>query len=417
MKIAVVGMLDEREQGLGLIRDCIEKRGHDPILIDISMGTGAIKVSLEPDISSQDLAGIGNTTIEKIKEMVTGERDRATSIMSESLGVKLAELQESGTLKGMIAVGGATGTMITLPAMSLLPYGLPKVLISSVAGHPHFANELSKYYGTRDIMVLHSVVDTVGMNGMVRSLMRNGAGAVCGMAESYEPLMNETKPAIAITEYGHCEKGAHYIRDLLEKDFSITSFHATGFGEKSATALVNQGLFEAFIDLVPAGFSEYLFGGIRSAGPERLSAGSELDKPYIIAPGGFDMISCGPIERREKGDPLWVSRKLAERKLLVMDSARVEARLIADEMKSLAFEVARRLNRRKYKRRIKFLIPLKGFSSLGAEGGILHDPDSDRAFIEGIKENLDPEIEIIEMDTHINSPEFAKKVAQVLRRT
>jgi uncharacterized protein (UPF0261 family) len=129
------------------------------------------------------------------------------------------------------------------------------------------------------------------------------------------------------------------------------------------------------------------------------------------------MISCGPLERRDKGDPLWVSRKLAERKLLVMDSARVEVRLIADEMKSLAYEVAQKLNRRKYKRMIKFLIPLKGFSSLGTEGGILHDPGSDRAFIESIKENLDPEIEIIEVDTHINSPEFAEVVVQVLRRT
>ena len=190
-------------------------------------------------------------------------------------------------------------------------------------------------------MVLHSVVDTVGVNAMVRRLMRNGAGAVCGMAESYEPLMNETKPAIAITEFGHCEKGAHYIRDLLEREFSITSFHATGFGEKSVVPLVNQGLFEAFIDLVPAGFSEYLFGGVRSAGPERLKAGSDLDKPYIIAPGGFDMLSCGNILRKDKGDPQRVSRKLGERKLHVMDSVRAEARLIADEMKTLAYTIIR----------------------------------------------------------------------------
>ena len=129
------------------------------------------------------------------------------------------------------------------------------------------------------------------------------------------------------------------------------------------------------------------------------------------------MISCGPLERREKGDPLWVSRKLAERKFLVMDSARVEARLIADEMKSLGHEVVKRLNSREYKRMVKFLLPLKGFSALGTAGGILHDPDSDQAFIESIRENLDPEIELIEVDTHINSPEFAKELVQVLRRT
>ena len=417
MAIAVVGMLDEREQGLGIIKEEIEKRGHEAILIDISMGTGAIDFTLKPNISSHDLIKYRGIALKQITGMLKKERSQATSIMSESLGKKLLELHGSNELKGVIAVGGATGTMITLPAMSLLPFGLPKLLISSVAGHPHFARELSEYYGIRDIMVLHSVVDTVGVNAMVRRLMRNGAGAVCGMAESYEPLMNETKPAIAITEFGHCEKEAHYIRDLLEREFSITSFHATGFGEKSVVPLVNQGLFEAFIDLVPAGFSEYLFGGVRNAGPERLNAGSDLDKPYIIAPGGFDMIGWGSVERKDKGDPKRVLRKPAERKLHIMDSVRVEARLIADEMKRLAYEVAQQLSRRKYKRMIKFLIPLKGFSSLGTEGGIFHDPDSDRVFIESIKENLDPEIEIIEVDTHINSPEFAEVVVRVLRRT
>jgi len=396
MAIAVVGMLDEREQGLGIIKEEIEIRGHKSIVIDISMGTGAIKYTLKPDISSQDLIRTRRTTIEQLKGMLVKERSKATSIMSESLGEKLMELHASGDLCGLIAVGGATGTMIALPAMSLLPYGLPKVLISSVAGHPHFARELSGYYGMKDITVIHSVVDTVGMNSMVRRLMRNGAGAVSGMVESYEPAKETTKVSIAITEFGHCEKGAHYIRELLHETCSVTSFHSTGFGEKAAMAYVNQGLFDAFIDLVPAGFSEHLFGGTRNAGPDRLSAGSDLDMPYIIAPGGFDMIGCGPIERLDANDPLWESLKPAERKFHIMDSARVEVRTSAEKMRRLAIEVAKRLNQRKSKNRAKFVIPLKGFSFPGTEGGTLYDPDSDKAFIETIKECLDPEIEIIE---------------------
>jgi len=264
---------------------------------------------------------------------------------------------------------------------------------------------------------MYSVVDTVGMNSMVRRLMRNGAGAVSGMVESYEPAKETTKVSIAITEFGHCEKGAHYIRELLHETCSVTSFHSTGFGEKAVMAYVNQGLFDAFIDLVPAGFSEYLFGGKRNAGPDRLSAGSDLDMPYIIAPGGFDMIGCGPIERLDANDPLWESLKPAERKFHIMDSARAEVRTSAEEMKRLAIEVAKRLNQRQSKNRVKFMIPLKGFSSPGSEGGSLHDPDSDKAFIETIKEHLDPEIEIIEVDADINSPEFAEEVVQVLCRT
>lgn len=417
MAIAVVGMLDEREPGLGIIKEAIEKRKHKVVLIDISMGTGAIKYTLKPDISTLDLIRTRGTTIEQMTGMLVKERSKATSIMSESLGEKLMELYVSGDLRGVIAVGGATGTMITLPAMSLLPYGLPKVLISSVAGHPHFATELSEYYGMKDLTVISSVVDTVGMNSMVRRLMLNGAGAVSGMVESYEPDEEITKLSIAITEFGHCEKGAHYIRELLNEKCSITSFHSTGFGDKAAMAYVNQGLFDAFIDLVPAGFSEYLFGGSRNAGPDRLSAGSDLDMPYIIAPGGFDMIGCGSVGRRDHDDPLLESVKLAERKIFIMDSVRAEVRTSAEEMKILAIEVAKRLNQRQSKNLVKFIIPLKGFSFPGTEGGILHDPDSDKAFIESIKENLDPEIEIIEVDTDINSPEFAEEVVQILYRT
>jgi len=417
MAIAVIGMLDEREEGLGIIKEEIEKRNHKVILIDIGMGTGAIKYTLKPDISSRDLILTREMTIEQLKGMLVKERSKATSIMSESLGEKLMELHASGDLCGVIAVGGATGTMITLPAMSLLPYGLPKVLISSVAGHPHFATELSGYYGMKDITVISSVVDTVGMNSMVRRLMLNGAGAVSGMVDSYEPDKEIAKVSIAITEFGHCEKGAHYIRELINDTYSITSFHSTGLGEKAAMAYINQGLFDAFIDLVPAGFSEYLFGGKRNAGPDRLSAGSDLDMPYIIAPGGFDMIGCGPIEKLDVNDPLWESLKPAERKFHIMDSARAEVRTSAEEMKRLAVEVAKRLNQRKSKNLVKFMIPLKGFSFPGTEGGTLYDPDSDKAFIETIKESLDPEIEIIEVDADINSPEFAEEVVKVLSRT
>jgi hypothetical protein len=50
-----------------------------------SMGTGANKYALKPDISSQDLIRSRETTIEQIMGMLVKERSRATSIMSESL--------------------------------------------------------------------------------------------------------------------------------------------------------------------------------------------------------------------------------------------------------------------------------------------------------------------------------------------
>ena len=414
MAIVLVGMLDEREEGLQLIKDHIELRGHKPILIDISIGTGAITSSLRPEITSQELAEAGGTTIDAIEGMLAKERKKATSLMADGLGKKLMDLHQTGELEGVIAVGGMTGSFITLSAMKLLPFGVPKLLISSVAAMPAYAREFAEYFGVKDITVMHSVVDTVGLNPLVRSLMVNGAGAICGMVEEYEPPQKEEKASVAITEFGFCDEGAHYVREFMKERFNVISFHATGLDEKAAVDLVSKGLFEAFIDLVPAGFSEHLLGGNRAAGSDRLDAGCKSGKPYILSPCGFDMLSCGPIQRRDESDPLWVSRELAERKLLVQDAIRVQARTDGEEMRTIAREVANRLDRHENKKLVKFVIPVRGFSSLSVEGGALYDPDSDQAFVDELRKNLDPEIEIIEVETHINTPGFARAVVNAL---
>jgi len=257
----------------------------------------------------------------------------------------------------------------------------------------------------------------VGLNPLVRTLAVNGANAICGMVEGFEPSKEEAKPAIAITEFGFVDKGAHYIRDLLEKDYSLVSFHATGLGDRAAKDLVSQGFFQAFIDLVPASFSEYLFGGNRASGPDRLDGPRDSGIPYILAPCGFDMISCGPIDRKDKGDSLWVSRNLAARKLLVQDSLRVQARTSVEEMEVIARSVAEKLNQYKEKRFVKFVIPQKGFSSLSVEGGALFDPVADQAFVNELKKNLDPQIKIREVAAHINTPEFARAVVEALKES
>jgi uncharacterized protein (UPF0261 family) len=388
------------------------------MLMDISIGTGAIASALKPEIPCEEIALAGGTTIEKINGMLAKQRDAATAMMAEGLGKKLLELHGAGRLQAVIAVGGMTGTFICLSAMKQLPFGVPKLMISSVAAMPAYAKKLAEFFGVRDITVMHSVVDTVGMNPLVSRLMVNGAGAICGMAAAAgEVSRKREKPSIALTEFGFCDRGAHFVRDALEKDFDTVSFHATGIGEKAAVDLVDQGLFEAFIDMVPAGFSEYLLGGNRSAGPDRLDAGIRQEKPYILTPCGFDMISCGPIQRRDAGDPLWTTRKLADRKVFVQDAIRVQARTSGEEMQTIAREVAGKLNRCRNKKRVTFIVPTKGFSSLSVPGGALHDPESDQAFIDSLKAHLDREIAIVEVDAHINAPEFARAVVGALYRS
>ena len=417
MSIVIVGMLDEREEALKIIKEKIEKRGHKTLLIDISIGTGAIVSSLKADVTCEEIARLGGGTIEQIKGMLAKEREKATSMVAEGLSKKVTELYQAGELKGMIAIAGMTGTFLSLTAMRALPFGVPKLLISSVTAMPAYASRLADYFGVRDITVMHSVVDTVGLNPLVRTLAVNGANAIAGMVERLEPLKKEKRPAIALTEFGFCDKGAHFVRELLEKEYDLISFHATGIGDRAAVDLVSQGFFEAFIDLVPASFSEYLFGGNRASGPNRLDAALRTPIPYILSPCGFDMISCGPIERRDKGDPVWVSRKLAERKLLIQDAIRVQARTSVEEMETIAKAVAEKLNLYPNKNLLKFIIPQKGFSSLSVEGGALYDPVADQAFADALRKYLDPGIKMVEVDTHINTPEFARVVVEALQES
>jgi uncharacterized protein (UPF0261 family) len=269
MSIAIIGMLDEREESLRLLQKCIQARGHQTVLIDISIGKGPIKPTLRADVSGDELAGSAGTTLEKIKRMVTKNEKRAAAVMSEGLKNRLLEGHQNGKLQGVVAVTGMTGSLISLWAMKSLPFGIPKLLISSAVAMPSNARGLSEFFGMRDITVMHSVVDTVGLNPFVRTLMINGAGSICGMVEAFRPAQKTGKPSIAMTEWGYSDMVAHYIRELLEDKYDVVSFHSTGIGEKAAVELVDQNVFEAFMDLVPAGFSEYLMDGNRAAGPGR----------------------------------------------------------------------------------------------------------------------------------------------------
>ena len=86
-------------------------------------------------------------------------------------------------------------------------------------------------------------------------------------------------------------------------------------------------------------------------------------------------------------------------------------------MQIIARAVAEKLNRAGNKKLVKFIIPTKGFSSVGIEGGALCDQEADRAFIEQLIHHADPEIEIIEVDAHINTQVFAQAVVKALHQT
>jgi uncharacterized protein (UPF0261 family) len=178
--------------------------------------------------------------------------------------------------------------------------------------------------------------------------------------------------------------------------------------------LLDQGIFDGVVDIVPSGLSEQILGGNRAAGPDRLEAAGKRGIPQVFTPCGFDMISCGPLSRKDRGDPLWISRNIASRNYYVQDSYRVQAKTNVEELKLVAKAAAEKLNSARGS--VKFLIPLRGWSSLSVQGQPLCDPDANRLFVEELKRQLKPEIEVRELDMHLNSQEFAMAVVETFEK-
>ena len=94
----------------------------------------------------------------------------------------LSTCVEEGKIHGVAALGGAEGSVLAASAMRELPVGFPKLLVSPIAsGRRTFA----PFVGTKDVLVMHSVVDILGLNPMARSIYDNAAAAIAGMAKSF----------------------------------------------------------------------------------------------------------------------------------------------------------------------------------------------------------------------------------------
>jgi len=276
----------------------------------------------------------------------------------------------------------------------------------------------ARYFGTKDLVIFHSVVDIAGMNSLVKDVLIRAAGCISGMVSrinSQEPLLRGEKASfrIALTEFKFGEECCNLIRRHLEDlGLEVIAYHAQGVGDRAMEEAVEQGFFGGILDIVPAGLSEEVLGGNRAAGAHRLEAAGRAGIPQVLTPCGFDMLSCGPLERREKNDLLWVKRELASRKLYIPDAYRVQARTTGEELRQVARLFAEKLNRATGP--VEIVIPLKGWSSLSEEGGPLYDREADEQFIEELQRSLGKQVGLILLSYPLNHPVFAQTVIEKL---
>ena len=388
--IAVVGTFDSKGEEHLFIKERIEARGFKTLTIHV--GTKAHS-TFPPDIDlfqvlKEDAIGINQNRDQAIY---------ATLQMAQKL---VKALYNNGKICGIISAGGGTGTHLGTGIMKALPLGVPKVMESTVA-----SRDMSKIVGTKDITMIHTVVDMLGVNSILGNILDKAAGAVCGMAGSRWQSDKERK-RIALSMFGFITRAAEEIKRCLEEmGYEIVAFHANGTGGMAMEELAAEGHFHGILDLATHELADELKQGYcKGIGPQRLEPVPGIEIPRLVVPGGLD---CAVLEFTRENVP----DQYKDRKIFFYDF-RSAIRLNQEETRFLAGQLAEKLNR--YPSNIKVLIPMQGWSEADKEGGPLYDPLMRDLFIQRFKQELNPQIETREVDLHINDPSFARAASSMM---
>jgi len=390
MKIAIIGTLDTKGIEVGFIRDEVVRLGHSPLVIDPgTLGQPAIPAN----VTREEVALAGG---EKLADLVArGDKAQCQRVMISGLIKVVSRLYEEGEIDGVVAVGGAQGTATATPAMRALPVGVPKVMVSTIAcGGTTFG----PYVGTKDVTMIHSVADILGLNLVTRRILAQAAAAVVAMA-SVPAVAAGEKELVAITQAGITTPGVMAVKDRLEKlGFEVVAFHCNGIGGQAMEELIRDGIIKGVVDFTPHEITDLLFDGLMPAVPGRMEAAGEKGIPQVVAPGGTDIWLHGPPEE--------LSEEVRQRAYVQHTPIYSHVRASAKEMAAVAHFIAERLNAGIGPRAA--IIPLRGFSMLNRAGEVLYDEVSNMAYVETMREALSTDVELIEMDMHINDQEFAE---------
>ncbi len=381
--IAVIGTLDSKGKEHAFLKEAIMRRGMN--VLTVNLGTKG-EPEIVPDL---DLGLRGEISREKaIEDVIRKARE------------EILRLCLQGKIAGVVSCGGGTGTYMATSVMRALPFGIPKVMVSTVA-----SRDLSQTVSTSDITIIHSVADLAGINFITGTILEQAASAICAMAKA-RWVERPSRGKVAVSNFGFTSLGAERIRGMMEeRGFEVILFHANGTGGRALEEMARDGYFEGILDLALHELSDEMMGGYcKGAGSERLSLEGANSIPRVVVPGGLD---CAVLEFQRDSIP----PGYAKRRIYFYDF-RSAIGLTPDESASLGEEVARRLNL--FSGPVKVLVPTGGWSEADGPGRPLHDPESRKAFLVRLKEVLSAGIEVEEVAAHINDEEFARRAVEVM---
>lgn len=394
--VLMIGCFDTKAEDFTYLYQCLSKLGLN--ILTLNTGVRGSTDAFPVDIDAAEVANQTDWTVEEL--LAKNDRGIVVEKMGEGAAKIIAKLVADGKIQGAIGMGGGGGTYIVLSAMQTIPIGMPKLCLSTVA-----AKDLSRQVGTKDIVLMPSVVDVAGLNSVSRLLINQAAGAINGMMQ-IGPIAQTTKVgSIAISMFGNTTLCVEHCTKLLKaKGYEVLAFHSVGTGGRMMESLIQEGFFDGVLDITTTELADDLCDGICSAGPERMTAAAQKGIPQVVVPGCLDMVNYGHLDT--------VPERYQDRNLYSWAPDVTLMRTNVRENKILGKSMADKLNLSKGK--VAVLLPLKGISIVSSEGGVFYEPATDQVLFDTIKHNLNASIPIIEMETNINAEIFAKKAVDLL---
>lgn len=390
--VCLIATMDTKAKEARFLRDEILRLDLEVILIDVG-----IRKESPGDVDITQRAVLGEHA-DKIKSAKT--RAEASGYMASGLRRVVRELYESGRLAAVLSVGGSGGTTLASEAMHVLPIGVPKVIVSTMAS----GNTLPYVQG-EDILLLNPVADIQNLNFLTRHALRSAAGIIKAMTET-APLREDGKETIAVTGFGVTTPCVDACVERLEElGYEVLVFHARGVsGGRIMEKMIAEGRFQGVLDLTTSEIADEVGGGIYAVGEQRLKTAARMGIPYVVTPGALEMINLGSEET--------VTEEQKKRVLYRHSPSSVKLRANCEEMRKAADIFAERLGDNRGN--VAVLAAKRGFSMVNREGQIFYDPKADAAFMEELKAKCRGRFPVTILDCHHNDKAFADACVETL---
>jgi uncharacterized protein (UPF0261 family) len=389
--IHLVGTSDTKAAEMLYLADLLKQGGAQVCIVDV--GTRAVGCTV--DVEASDVA----KHHPKGASAVLGGDDRglAVAAMAEAFAAYCAA--NASHINAIVGLGGGGGTSIVTVGMRELPYGVPKLMVSTLA-----SGDVAPYVGTSDIIMMPSVTDIAGLNRISRQILHNAAHAILRMSAARYTGPVDMRPSVGLSMFGVTTPSVTQIYEEISGRLDGVIFHATGTGGRSMEELLAQGMLDGLIDITTTEIADEVVGGVLSAGPTRLDAVIASGNPYVGSVGALDMVNFWA--------PETVPVKFKDRLFYYHNSNVTLMRTAAAEAKQIGIWIARKLN--KATGPVRMLLPEKGISALDIEGGPFWDVAANNALFTALESTLNQTASctIKRLPFHINDPAFSAAAAQ-----